>query len=69
MANSAVGDGHGIETRNHWRPGDLGIAHHLWDRDCGKRDTGNDFSRDPSGCDWQHPLKDGEAHERGVIVC
>lgn len=27
-----------------------------------------DFSRDPSGRDWQHPLQDGEADGRGVIL-
>ena len=63
------GDEHGVETGDHRRAGDLGVAHHLWDGDCGKRDTGKDFSRDPSGRDRQHPLQDGEADGRGVIVC
>ena len=63
------GDEHRVETGDHRRAGDLGVAHHLWDGNCGKRDTGKDFGRDLSGRDRQHPLQDREADGRGMIVC
>ncbi len=67
-ANSAVGDEHGVETGDHRRAGDLGVAHHFGDGERGQCDAGNDLGRDPSGRDRQHPLQDGETDDRGAIV-
>ena len=68
-ANNAVGMSTRVETRDHRRAGDLGVAHYFWDGNCGKRDTGKNFGRNLSGRNRQHPLKDRESVASGMIVC